>query len=67
MGSDNKAKEGDGTHGIDYAKGTKSIPFCGVLNDNVSDYPESRQNQDIDFGMTEKSEKVLVENRVPAT
>ena len=42
MGSDNKAKEGDGTHGIDYAKGTKSIPFCGVLNDNVSDYPESR-------------------------
>jgi len=60
MGSDNKPEEPNCQYGVNHAYSSEGVFLMGVMSDNVGDSAKCRENQNVDFRMAKKSEKVLV-------
>lgn len=59
MGSYNEAKETDGEHGVDHSQVAKDR-FVRVTFDDVANDSKAGKNKNVDFGMSEESEEMLI-------
>src|SRR6185437_13362143 len=66
MGPDDKPDKSDSKPGIDHSKITKDRLAAECGND-VTDDAEARQNHDVQLGVTEKPEQMLIQHRISAT
>lgn len=57
--SDDEAQDSDPYYGIDYSKGPKGFGFARGVGDDMGDCAKSREDEDVDFWVAEKSEEVL--------
>ena len=62
---DQEADEADRDHRVGHAEIAEHRPL-GEGRDDVADHAEARQDQDVDFGMAEEPEQMLVEDRIAA-
>ena len=62
---DNEAYEADRHHGVGHAQVTEDR-LAGERADHVADDTESRQDHDVNFGVTEEPKQVLEQDRVAA-
>ena len=65
VGPHDEADEADGDHGVDHAEIAEDR-LAREGRDDVADDAEARQDQDVDFGVTEEPEQVLEQDRVAA-
>jgi len=65
VSSDDKSKQPDGEHRVHHAQIAKNW-FTGKRFNNMANNSKSRKDKNINLGMTEKSEQVLIQNRVTA-
>ena len=63
MGPDHETNEADRYQGISHAEITEDR-FAREGRDDLADHPEAAQDHDVHFGMAEKPEQVLEENRI---
>ena len=66
MSSNNKAKNSNSKHSINYPQYSKWLRLIRVVRDNVGNRTKTRQNKNINFGVAKKSENMLKKNRVPS-
>jgi len=60
VGSDDEAKESDGHHCSHYSHVSERFFFTRVVGDDVGDYAEPWQDENIYFRVSEESEQMLV-------
>lgn len=65
VGSDDESKESDGHHSSDHSYVAERLFFTRVVGYDMGDYPEPGQDENVDFGVAEESEQVLVKDWVP--
>lgn len=67
VGSYNKAQKADGHHGPNHSHVAERLFFAGVIGYDVGNHAEAWENQNIDFGVAEESEQVLIKNGVTSS
>lgn len=64
MSSDDEAKESDSHHCSDHTHVSERFFLARVVSNNVGDYTEAWENKNVDFGVPEEPEQVLVKDGV---
>lgn len=64
VGSDDEPKESNGHHSSDHSYVAERLFFTRVVGYDMRDYPEPRQDENVDFGVAKESKQVLVKDWV---
>jgi hypothetical protein len=67
MGSNNKSKQTNGNYCINYTIVAKNFFFERISYNNMRYNTKSWENENVNFRMTKKSEKMLIKNWVTPT